>query len=93
MATSTSRTRLKKIETVNELFAVATYEAIRDGVVLGTITKYDEPAHKTVKKRGKLRVKDYRIISWQHSRCVAYDAQETRGDCIADLERRAGVSA
>lgn len=91
------RTRLRKIATVDEQFAVATYEASRDGRVLGTITKFDRPAHKQVPTwksgRRELKVRDYREISWVHSRDVPYSAQDTRANCIEDLERAAGVQS
>jgi hypothetical protein len=86
---STSKTRLRKIDTVDDDNAVATYEATRDGRVLGTITKYDEPAYKMT-KRGP---RDYRLISWRHSLDVPYSAQNTRAACIIDLERTAGVTS
>lgn len=94
---TTTKTRLRKIDTVDGDFAVVTYEASRDGVVLGTITKFDEPAHKTVPTwksgRRELKLREYRIIYWQHSRDIPYNAQDTRADCIADLERVAGVTS
>jgi hypothetical protein len=97
MATSDSKTRLRKIDTVDERNAVATYEASRDGKVLGTITKFDEPAHKDVPTwksgRRELKVRNYRIISWTHSRDIPHEAYETRADCIEALERAAGVGA
>lgn len=85
--TTASKTRLRKIDTIDERDAVATYEASRDGRVLGTITKFDEAAYKQT-KRGP---RDYRLISWRHSLDVPYSAQNTRAACIIDLERTAGV--
>ena len=93
---TTTKTRLRKIDTVDERFAVTTYEASRDGVVLGTITKFDEPAHKMVPTwksgRRELKVRNYRIIYWAHSldRDEGYDK---RADCIENLERVAGVTS
>lgn len=90
MIAITNKTRLRKIATVDEEYAVATYEASRDGKVLGTITKFDEPAWKPTKKGG---VRNYRAIYWMHSRDIPYEAYETRADCIANLERAAGVTS
>lgn len=87
--TATSKTRLRKVDTVDEDFAVATYEASRDGEVLGTVTKYDEPAYKQTKKGPR----DYRLISWRHSLDVPYSAQDTRAACIENLERMAGIAS
>ena len=79
-----NKVRLRKVETIDDPYAVATYEVSRDGVVIGTITKFDEPAWKQTKKG---RPRDYRLISWQNSRDVPYNAQDTRADCIANLVR------
>lgn len=89
MAALVGKTRLRKIATVDEEYAVATYEASRDGQVLGTLTKFDEPAWKQTKKGPR----DYRLISWRHSLDVPYNAQDTRADCIADLERTASATS
>jgi hypothetical protein len=91
MTENTGKIRLRKIDTIDERNAVATYEASRDGKVLGTVTKFDEPTHKDVPTwksgRRELKVRNYRIISWTHSRDIPHEAYETRADCLKDLER------
>lgn len=89
--TTDSKTRLRRIDTVDEEYAVATYEAIHDGVVLGTITKFDEPAYRT--RKDGTNPRDYRLISWAHSRDVPYNGYDTRKDCLKGLERAAGVES
>jgi hypothetical protein len=83
------RTRLRKVDTVDEEYAVATYAASRDGVMLGTITKFDEPAYRT--RKDGTNPRDYRLISWAHSRDVPHNGYDTRKDCLKALERAAGV--
>jgi hypothetical protein len=90
VATAISKTRLRKVDTVDEKYAVATYEASHDGKVLGTITKYDTPAWKP-RKNGKGN-RDYREIGWAHSRNIG-EGYETRADCVKDLERMTGVES
>lgn len=85
---TTTKTRLRKIDTVDEEYAVATYEASRDGKVLGTVTKYDAPAWKQTKKGPR----DYREICWAHSRNIG-EGYDTRAYCVKDLERVAGVES
>ncbi|MCX4799649.1 hypothetical protein OG497_37980 [Streptomyces sp. NBC_01242] len=86
-----NKTRLRKIDTIDERDAVATYEAHRDGKVLGTITKFDEAAYKQTKKG----TRDYRLITWGHSLDEGFgrDVYETRADCIESLELAAGVTS
>jgi hypothetical protein len=88
--TTTTKTRLRKIDTVDDDNAVATYEATRDGKVLGTITKYDTPAWEP-RKNGKGN-RNYREICWAHSRNIG-EGYETRAYCVEDLERVAGVTS
>ncbi|PPS89563.1 hypothetical protein [Streptomyces sp. MH60] len=97
MTTPASKTRLRKIDTVDEDFAVVTYEASRDGKVLGTITKYDRPAHKTVMTwksgRPEPRVRDYREVYWACDPDPYQEGYELRADCVKNLERIAGVES
>lgn len=76
-----SRTQLRKIATIDVPNAEATYEAVRDGKVLGTVTKFIEPAHGM--KGGRDGVS--RVTCWEHSRekGLAYD---TRKDAVLALE-------
>jgi hypothetical protein len=93
--TTESKTRLRKIDTINKQFAVVTYEATRDGVVLGTVTKYDEPAHTTVRswKSGRPQqvLREYREIYWACDPDPYREGYRLRSDCVKALERIAGV--
>lgn len=92
-----AKTRLRKIDTVDEDFAVVTYEAIRDGKVLGTITKFDRPTHTTVTswKSGGPEPVDVgqREIGWEFSPDPYGEGYETRADAVRNLERVAGVES
>lgn len=100
MTASTSKTELRRIDDLSEVegcyqnrdFMVEAYEATRDGRVLGTIKKFDEPAWRT-DSQGKQT--DYREIYWIHSLDdgFACNAYETIEDCTENLERAAGVTS
>jgi len=83
-----SKTRLRKIATSPEYGAVATYEAVRDGKVLGTVTKFAEPSHTMTGGRDGV----LRNVSWGNSREKGI-SHDTRKDAVKSLESAAGVSS
>lgn len=95
--TTTTKTRLRKIDTTGDDFAVITYEAVRDGKVLGTITKFDRPAHKTVTSwksgRPEPRLREYREIYWAFDPDPYQEGYDTRAECLLALERVAGLAS
>jgi hypothetical protein len=97
VTTPSSKTRLRKIDTAAEDFAVTTYEAVHDGRVLGTITKFDRPAHTTVTSwksgRPEPRLREYREVCWAFDPDPYGEGYETRADALKNLERATGVAS
>ncbi|MEV7675011.1 hypothetical protein [Streptomyces sp. NPDC088752] len=86
--TTTDKTRLRKVDTSSEYGAVATYEVVRDGKVLGTVTKFADPGHTMTGNRDGV----LRNVSWGNSR-EAGISHDTRKDALRSLERMTGVTS
>lgn len=56
--------KLRKTETRDVRWAVATYEVVNDQTVLGTVTKYDMPSERNAGSRRRPHYEPGRAIRW-----------------------------
>lgn len=89
MTATASRTRLRKIATLEVRFAVATYAVLQDGKEIGSVTKYDMPS---TRNRGSAQRPHYtpsRVTRWSADfDGMPHDERHRRRQDAVDIVRQ-----
>lgn len=64
---------LRRTATRSVQWAVATYEVLVDGAVIGTVTKYDLPGERNTGSRQRPHYEPQRVVRWTADICGTDD--------------------